>query len=199
MLFLGFAGVERLSGARAGRVLAVIGGAAVALAVVVFAVLHQLGGPRAAVSPAPLRDALAAADGTALRPLLVLGLAALAVLAVRPLLADAVRVAGEMPELPGRVAVPVVAAAGAVALLLPPAFAVALAATLLLAYYAMVNFAARTLGRGERTSWVRTGCCGLALCVVLSVNVSVPALLVGTGVLAVGLLGCWASSARDGR
>ena len=199
LLFLGFAGVDRLAGARPGRVLLLIGGGALAMAVVVFAVLRQLGGPRAAVSPAPLRDALAAADGTALRPLLVLGVAALAVLAVRPLLADAARVAEEMPELPDRVVLPVVVLAAGGALLLPPGFAVALAATLLLAYYAMVNFAARALARDERSSWVRTGCCGLALCVVLSVNVSVPALLAGVGVLAAGLLGCWASSARHDR
>lgn len=199
LLFLGFAGVERLAGLRPARALAAVVGAGALLGVAVFAVLHQLGGPRAAVSPAPLRDALAAADGLALRPLLVLGVAALAVLAVRPLLADAARVAEEMPELPGRFAVPVVAAGALVALLAPPGFAVALAATLLLAYYAMVNSAARGLARCDRSSWVRSGCCGLALCVVLSVNVSVPALLVGAGILLVGVIGCWASSAGDGR
>ncbi|MFC5287634.1 hypothetical protein ACFPM7_11290 [Actinokineospora guangxiensis] len=202
LLFLGFAGLDRLAGARPVKALALVAGATAVLGVVVYAVLRQLGGPRAAVSPAPLRDALAAADGTALRPLLVLGVAALAVLAVRPLLADAARVAGEMPELPGRAAVSgvvVVACAGLVALALPAGFAAALAATLLLGYFAMVNSAARALERCQRSTWVRTGCCGLALCVVLSVNVSVPALGVGAALLGVGVLACWASARRHDR
>ncbi|GGS40762.1 hypothetical protein GCM10010171_39110 [Actinokineospora fastidiosa] len=196
VLFLGLAGVERVSGGGMGRALGAVACGVAVVGVVVFALFRQLGGPRMAVSPAPLRDALAAADGAALTPLLVVGVAALAVLAVRPLLADAARVVDEMPELPSRAAVAVVAAAALAALLLPPAFAVTLAVTLLLAYYAMVNSAARLLVRSERSSWVRSGCCGLALCVVLSVNVSVPALLVGAGVLAIGGIACWASSHR---
>ncbi|MGX7826942.1 hypothetical protein ACTG9Q_17790 [Actinokineospora sp. 24-640] len=191
LLFLGFAGIERITGVRPSRALLVLGGGAAVLAVVVFAVLRQLGGPRLAASPAPLRDALAAADGTALTPLLVLGLAAAAVLVVRPLLSD---VAGTLRELAdagelrsgvyaGQAAA--VLAAG-VAVALPTGFAVALAVTLLLGYFAVVNSAARTLARCERSSWVRSGCCGLALCVVLAVNVSVPALLAAVAVLLVG-------------
>ncbi|MGW5052437.1 hypothetical protein [Actinokineospora sp. NPDC004072] len=196
LLFLGFAGLERLPRAGLGRSLAVVGAGVAVVGVVVFALLRQLGGPRMAVSPAPLRDALAAADGAALSPLLVVGVAALAVLAVRPLLADAARTLDEMPELPSRAVVAVVAGAALVALVLPLGFAVALAVTLLLGYYAMVNSAARHLVRSERATWMRSGCCGLALCVVLSVNVSVPALLVGAGVLGAGTLGCWLSSRR---
>ncbi|MBM7772655.1 APA family basic amino acid/polyamine antiporter [Actinokineospora baliensis] len=193
VFFFGFLGVERATGPRARvgliTVLLVTG----AYLLVFVAAIRQLGGPRLALSPTPLRDALAAADGAAIDPMLTLGLAVGALLAVRSLLAGAaagladLTEAGELPAAATthRHLITAVAAA-AVALMVDPTTALAIAATLLLGSAAFVNSAARTLCRDQRSSWVPTGCCGLALSVVVGVNISTGSLLAALVVLGVG-------------
>ncbi|MCA1835502.1 MAG: hypothetical protein LC721_03860, partial [Actinobacteria bacterium] len=52
------------------------------LVLVGYAALHQLGAPRLALSPAPLRDALAAADASGIDALLTVGAAVATVFAL---------------------------------------------------------------------------------------------------------------------
>ena len=200
LLTLGFLGLERTGTART-AVPVVLASLLVSLGVAV-AVLRQLGGPRAALSPTPLRDALVAADGAGLDPLLTLGLALGAVLAVRALLDGALGAARDLAEhgeLPGAarhhaLAAAVLAVGAAVAL--APALLAEVAACLLLGHAAFVNSAARSLPRQDRSSWVRTGCCGLVLSVVIGVNISIPALATAAGVLLLGGGALWAHRTR---
>ncbi|WP_285613574.1 hypothetical protein [Actinokineospora globicatena] len=189
----GFLGVERAVGTRArvGVTAAVV--VAVGYLLVCVAALRQLGGARLGLSPTPLRDALAAADGAAIDPMITVGIAVGALFAVRALLSGAgagltdLAEAGELPAAAAarRHLITAVAAAG-VALMVDPATAVAIAATLLLGAAAFLNSAARTLARPQRSSWVPTGCCGLALSVVVGVNISTGSLLAALVVLVVG-------------
>ncbi|WP_152552114.1 hypothetical protein [Actinokineospora spheciospongiae] len=200
LLTLGFLGFERAGTART-AVPVVLAALLVSLGVAVV-VLRQLGGPRAALSPTPLRDALAAADGAVLDPLLTLGLALGAVLVVRALLDGALCAARDLAEhgeLPGAarhhaLAVAVLAVGASVAL--APALLAEVAACLLLGHAAFVNSAARSLPRHDRSSWVRTGCCGLVLSVVVGVNISIPALATAAGVLLLGGGALWAHRTR---
>jgi APA family basic amino acid/polyamine antiporter len=109
--------------------LVVFGVVAVVCLAVVAAVLRQLGAARLALSPAPLRAALAAADASALEPLLLVGVA------VGCGFASAGALRGL--RVPGIPRVRLVVAAGAAtalgALLVPPTAALAAAAVLLLA------------------------------------------------------------------
>ncbi|GLZ42671.1 hypothetical protein Acsp05_62950 [Actinokineospora sp. NBRC 105648] len=204
VLFFGFLGAERAGGprARVGVVAVVLAGLGYLL--VAFVALRHLGGARLALSPTPLRDALAAADGSAIDPLLTLGIAVGAVLALHVLLTGAVGSAAELVaagELPGVARGPVLCAAAmaAVALVLSPTTALALAATLVLGAHAFVNSAARQLCRVERSTWVRTGCCGLALSVIVGVNISLTSLLGALAVLGVGTALCAAYARRGSR
>ncbi|SDC60204.1 basic amino acid/polyamine antiporter, APA family [Actinokineospora iranica] len=207
VLFFGFLGVERAGGGRARVGAVAVGGLALAYLLLAFAALRQLGGARLAFSPTPLRDALAAADGAALDPLVTVGLAVGAVLALRGLIGGAARLvddmsaAGDLPAVPSayraayRTLLPGAAAAG-VAATVAPVPALAAAAALTLGAFAFVNAAARTLARAQRSTWVRTGCCGLALCVVVGVNISVTTLASAAGVLVLGAAASTLSARR---
>jgi APA family basic amino acid/polyamine antiporter len=109
--------------------LVVFGVVAVLCLAVVAAVLRQLGPARLALSPAPLRAALAAADASALEPLLLVGVAVGCGFATTGVLRGL--------RVPGIPRVRLVVAAGAAtalgALLVPPVAALAAAAVLLLA------------------------------------------------------------------
>ena len=105
--------------------------------VVAVAALRQLGGPRLALSPAPLRDALAAADGVAITPVLVVGVTVATALVLHGLLDG---LAAELPGRPG-----LAAGAGAVALaalVLTPVTALVVTSVLMLV--------AAVLGHGRR-------------------------------------------------
>ncbi len=191
VLSFGFLNADRVRSPRtaAGTVVAV----AAMSGLVLWTALRQLGGPRLALSPTPLRDALAAADGAAIDPLLTLGLLVGALLSIRVLLdraADEVAdlaSEGEFPAaaVPHRYLLVAIAMAG-IALVADPGWAVQLAATLTLGAFAFVNSAARTLCRTDRSTWIRTGCCGLFLCVVVGVNISLAALATAVAVLGAG-------------
>ncbi len=126
------------SGSRPG-VLVVLGIVAVACLAVTAAVVRQLGAPRLALSPAPLRAALAAADASALGPLLLAGVSVGCGFAVLGVLRG-LRVAGVPPV---RVAVAAGAATVAGGLLVPPVAALAAAAVLLLSDAAFRMIAVR--------------------------------------------------------
>jgi basic amino acid/polyamine antiporter, APA family len=125
LMFIGFLGFDRISG-RA-RVLT-IGLALVVYLGVTAAALRQFGGPRLALSPVPLRDALAAADASGIDAMLTVGAAVATVFALL----------GVLDGLRGRLLLPaggVLAAAGAA--LLSAGTAIALASGLMLARYAL--------------------------------------------------------------
>jgi APA family basic amino acid/polyamine antiporter len=146
LMFFAFLGFHRAAepGARRSRraALLAIGIASAVYLGVAAAALHQLGGPRLALSPAPLRDAMAAADAAALDSLLTVGVAVAAACAALAVLGDVRRIgavycrSGELPTWLAGLA----AATGAV--LLAPPTTIALAAGAMLAYYVLVNLAA---------------------------------------------------------
>ncbi|OLR95256.1 hypothetical protein [Actinokineospora bangkokensis] len=200
VLTLGFTGTGGSPSARAaaGSVLGVL----VLMGAAVFTVLHQLGGPRAALSTAPLRDALVAADGAGLDPALTAGLALGALLAVRALLVGAGSAAaqlaahGELPGRPRHHLAALVVACAALVVALPTALAAEVAACLLLGHAALLNAAARSLTRAQRSTWVRTGCCGIVLSVVVGVNTSLVGLAAAAGVALLGGVAWWALGRR---
>jgi APA family basic amino acid/polyamine antiporter len=93
------------------------------------AVLWQLGGERLALSPAPLRDALAAADASGIEGLLAIGVTVACVFALRGVLGDIRDLA---PVRPARVVAFGAGVAALGALLLAPEYMLAVAAVLLL-------------------------------------------------------------------
>ncbi|GDY30412.1 amino acid permease [Gandjariella thermophila] len=224
VMFFAFLGFERITGATAGERRAARWPAPVVLPVLLgvplagylavgFGAYHQLGGARLALSPVPLRDALAAADAAPLAPLVNLGvlLAATGVLPV--VLAGARRAvaavarAGDLPEVvvrPGAAGTPwrasvLAGAAGAVAaVLLPPAAAIPLAACGMLFHSAFACAAARLALLDTPGLPARLACAGMALCVVVAMSLPVPALLVTAVAVALGTGGC-ALAARGGR
>jgi APA family basic amino acid/polyamine antiporter len=123
----------------------VVGVVGVVVLAVVVAAVRQLGAARLAISPAPLRAALDAADAGAMRPLLLIAVVAgcgfclLAVLRGLP--------AGELPRVRVVVAAGVVTAVGA--LVVPATAALAAAAVLLLGDAAFRVVAARHRSDGE--------------------------------------------------
>jgi APA family basic amino acid/polyamine antiporter len=127
LFFVCFAG-----GRTAGRARPVVVGVvlAVSLAVTIGA-LRQLGGERLALSPAPLRDALTAADAASINGLLAAGVTVACVFALRGTLTDLRDLVpgGRSPVAAGGLAA-AVAALGA--LVLDPAYALVGAAVLLL-------------------------------------------------------------------
>jgi basic amino acid/polyamine antiporter, APA family len=165
------------------------------------ATLRQLGGARLGLSPAPLRDALAAADGASLDMIITVaaGLASLtALLALMRGIRRTVSSMAEYDDVPPSLAVvgsrgvatPAsvlggVGVAMAAALLNPPQ-ALGLSACLMLFYYAFTNAAARLLTPAERTWPRRAACFGLGLSVLLGMNLDVKYLLVVVVVLVVG-------------
>ncbi|SDP52444.1 basic amino acid/polyamine antiporter, APA family [Actinopolyspora xinjiangensis] len=208
VLFLAFAGFERLTtpsrgnvrlpSAAVGRALpAVLLVVGVVLTALLSAVLYQLGSARLALSPAPLLDALRAADAAALTSGVGLGvaLAALPVLlavleSARPtgtaLVAD-----GELPLLarrggasgtPVAFDLAVAAVAASLAWFVEPELAVSVAACCLLVHYALVNAATRVLLLEGRKLPRRTACLGMGLSVVLAMSMPVPAMGITLGV-----------------
>ncbi len=207
LLFFGFVGLDRQAGRGARSAVVAVAAAALGMLLVVIVALRQVGGPRLPLSPVPLRDLLAAADASSLDVLLMIGLAAGGVLALYFLLGGAMDFAfdmaetGELPKIGGRLGpgLPVAGVAGGVGIFVPAADAVAIAACLALVSYAFVNSAARSLCRAQRSTWVRTGCCGLALSVIVAVNISVVSLLSTVGVVLVGTLLCTLSARKADR
>lgn len=128
LMFFGFLGFEQAGPRRRGAIVVALGG----YLAVGYAALRQLGGPRLAFSPAPLRDALAAADATALDPILTVAAATAAVLALLGVFADLRRAGRIVPPAAG-----VVAAVTAALLSVP--VSMGLASALLLAQYALTG------------------------------------------------------------
>ncbi|SDH94125.1 basic amino acid/polyamine antiporter, APA family [Actinokineospora alba] len=206
VFFFAFIGLDRQQAGRARTRVVSIMAAAVGLLLVLLVALRQLGGPRLALSPAPLRDTLAAADASSLGVLLAIGLLAGGILALYALVEGAMefardmRATGDLPA--GGLLGPLVvvsAGAAAVAEFVPTGHIVALAACLVLVSYAFVNSAARSLCRAQRSTWIRTGCCGLALSVIVAVNISVVSLLSAVAVVLVGTLLCTLSARKADR
>ncbi len=165
------------------------------------AVLHQLGSARLALSPAPLRDALVAADGRALLPVLAVGAAVAAVCSLVFVLAGARRTLaglveyGDLPAVRAQWPLDVVGGALAVLVFLtvPTGTALAVGACGTAFYYGFTNASARVLLQDDRTWPMRTACLGLGLSVLLAMSAPADALLitgigiaVGTGLLGLG-------------
>jgi basic amino acid/polyamine antiporter, APA family len=167
------------------------------------AMLHQLGGARLALSPAPMRDALAAADAQSLQSMVsgAIGLATLlALITTVATIRRTVSAMAEFSDVPPTLAnvgsrgvsAPAAvlsggAVAGAAALLNPPE-AIGLAACLLLFHYAFTNASARLLLPTERVWPRRSACFGLGFSVLLGMNMSVKYLVAAIVVMAAGCL-----------
>lgn len=200
VLFFAFLGFEHVTtGAGAPRRPRVVIPVLVAVAlgtylVVAFAVLHQLGPTRLAVSAVPLRDALDAADAAPLDP--VITVAALVATALGLLLvvgggqrtADAMAAGGDLPKVAAGARVLVVAGAATGVLVAGPAAAIELAATCALFHYAFTNASARLLAREERAWPVRTACFGLGCTVLIGMTMPPVDLAIALGVTVVSVL-----------
>jgi APA family basic amino acid/polyamine antiporter len=160
-----------------------------------YAAFRQLGPTRLALSSAPLLDAVAAADGQWIVPLVTAGAAVATVAALLGVLSGArrtVTTVAKTDNLPpafkfDRVAGWVGGAVAAVlAVALTPSVAIGFAACAMLAYYAFTNASARILLREDRTWPMRTACFGLGLSVLYGMTMP-PFLLAAT--IAVVLLG----------
>jgi APA family basic amino acid/polyamine antiporter len=214
LMFMAFAGFERITAPHRGErphpasVLKVAIPVLIGLSFVVYlavgaGVLRQLGSARLALSPAPLRDALAAADASALVPLVQIGAAVAGVAALHFVLASAHRTLtglaedGDLPTRlkPGAFTLAVVVGSALAATLMPMAIALGVAACATLFYYAFTNASARVLLQNDRTWPMRTACLGLGLSVLLAMSTPVPALLLSLAGLGAGtgLIGLTAS------
>jgi APA family basic amino acid/polyamine antiporter len=154
------------------------------------AVLRQLGGARLALSSVPLRDALDAADASALDPLVTI--AAMVATAVALLLvigggrrtADVMADSGDLPDSGRRLASGVLGGGAVLGLLVAnPGQAITLAATCALFYYAFTNASGRLLAKDERIWPVRTACFGLGLSVLLGMSMPAVDLAIALGVM----------------
>lgn len=212
VLFVAFVGFERVTAPHRGetafdpRVLRVAVPVVVVTVLVLMvavgaALLRQLGPARLALSPAPLRDALVAADGRWLLPVLGVGAAVAAVTALHAVLASGRRTlvglteTGDLPAVRAAWPLDVLAAAPAalVVVALPPSTALAVGACGTAFYYGFTNASARVLLQEDRTWPMRTACLGLGLSVLLAMSaptaalvVTLVALALGTGLLALG-------------
>nr|CTQ96369.1 amino acid transporter [Kibdelosporangium sp. MJ126-NF4] len=210
LMFFGFLGFEHVTSsteqeysARQLRVaipVMMVGTLAVTLAVS-GAALHQLGGPRLALSPAPLMDALAAADALSLQPLMA-GVAGIATMSGLLMAIGSIRrtlgAMAEFSDVPPSLAIvgsrgvsaPAAILSGAAvavaAALLNPPQAIGVAACLLLFYYAFTNAAARLLMPSDRTWPRRAACFGLGFSVLIGMNMSVKYLAVVVFVMVAG-------------
>jgi basic amino acid/polyamine antiporter, APA family len=128
VLFLCFVGGRTTGRARP----AVIGVVLAVSAAVAIGALHQLGGERLALSPAPLRDALTAADAASIDGLLAVGVTVACVFALRACLTDIRDIAGTRPSSPVAVVGLAAGVAALGALVLDPEHALVGAAVLLL-------------------------------------------------------------------
>lgn len=165
------------------------------VAAVLAGAIWQLGGPRLAVSPAPLRSALAASDASALEPLVTVA-AGIGAVAALWLLLGAVRdtvvtMTGEPPE-GVRAALPAVVGcllAGVVAVLLPPGRAIAVAGCLLL-FGRAIESAARAVPPGpDRVPSVLVF--GLCLLTAVALAVTFPVALIVAGVAVIVGVASW--------
>ncbi|NUT97478.1 MAG: APC family permease [Saccharothrix sp.] len=214
LLFIAFTGFERVTAPQPDEktftaktlhvaIPVLIGGVLVLTAVLGVAVLRQLGSARLALSPAPLRDALVAADGRALLPVLAIGAAVAAVASLSFVLGSARRTlvglaeTGDLPKPPAPWVLDVLGTALAVAafLFLPPTTALAVGACGTAFYYGFTNAGARVLLQEDRTWPMRTACVGLGMSVLLAMSAPAEALVItgvgialGTGLLALGRL-----------
>jgi APA family basic amino acid/polyamine antiporter len=212
LMFVAFSGFERITAPLRGdpacsaRRLRTAIPVLVALVLVVHlavgaAVVHQLGTARLALSPAPLRDAMIAADARFLAPVVQVGAAVAAVSALFFVFAGSRRTlaamaeAGDLPvSLAGAPDAPppwpldLIGGAAAViaVLLLTPAQALAVGACGALFYYAFTNASARILLQKDRTWPMRTACLGLGLSVLLAMSLPVGAMLITVVAMAVG-------------
>ncbi|GGU72304.1 APC family permease [Lentzea flava] len=204
LMFMAFAGFERITAPHRGErphsasVLRIAIPVLIGLSLVVYlavgaGVLRQLGSARLALSPAPLRDALVAADASALVPLVQIAAAVAGVAALHFVLLSAHRTLtglvedGDLPtRLKPGVLMLVVVAGSALATLLPMSLALGVAACATLFYYAFTNASARVLLQNDRTWPMRTACLGLGLSVLLAMSTPVPALLVSLAGLGAG-------------
>ncbi|ANZ42446.1 hypothetical protein BBK82_02370 [Lentzea guizhouensis] len=214
LMFMAFAGFERITAPHRGErphspgvlkfAIPVLVGLTFAVHLAVGAgVLRQLGSARLALSPAPLRDALVAADASALVPLVQIAAAVAGVAALHFVLASAHRTLtglvedGDLPSRlkPAVLSLVLLAACALAVVLMPLATALGVAACATLFYYAFTNASARVLLQNDRTWPMRTACLGLGLSVLLAMSTPVPALLISLAGLGVGtgLIGATAS------
>ncbi|MFD4640511.1 APC family permease [Lentzea sp. NPDC058436] len=214
LMFVAFAGFERITAPHRGErphppsvlkiAIPVLIGLSFAVYLAVGAgVLRQLGSARLALSPAPLRDALVAADSAVLVPLVQIAAAVAGVAALHFVLASAHRTLtglaedGDLPTRlrPGALSLVVAFASVLAVVLMPLDLALGVAACGTLFYYAFTNASARVLLQNDRTWPMRTACLGLGLSVLLAMSMPVPALLISLAGLGVGtgLIGLSAS------
>ncbi|MFD9702293.1 amino acid permease [Lentzea sp. NPDC059081] len=205
LMFVAFTGFERITAPLRGEkphpvaalkfaIPILIGLSFVVCVAVGAGVLRQLGSARLALSPAPLRDALVAADAAALVPLVQIAAAVAGVSVLHFVLASAHRTLtgltedGELPTRlkPAVLTFVVVAATAIAVVLLPLATALSVAACSTLFYYAFTNASARVLLQNDRTWPMRTACLGLGLSVLLAMSMPIPALLLSLAGLGVG-------------
>ncbi|MBB4676635.1 APC family permease [Crossiella cryophila] len=199
VMFFGLVGFERITSPADGRAYSgrnvrraipfVIGLGLLLYLLLGWAALRQLGPARLALSPSPLRDALVAADGAVLLPLVSAG-AAVALGAMALIVSVDLRRAlfslardRDLPlglsRSPWRAQLLAAAGASGLVLLLTPEIALQFAACCLLTYYAFTNAAARLLLIEDRTWPMRTACLGLGLSVVLLMSLP-PVMLLAT-------------------
>jgi APA family basic amino acid/polyamine antiporter len=206
--FLGFEratapGGERLPGRRLRVVVPALTVAALGTYVAVtFAVLHQLGPVRLALSTAPLRDALDAADAALLDPVVAIGAAVACAVGLLLVIGGGRRTAGAMTTSGDLPLARWLIAGGAVlgVLVADPGQAMTLAATCALFYYAFTNASARLLRRDVRTWPGRTACFGLGVTVLLGMSMPIVDLAIALLVTVVaGLSGPLLALARPGR
>jgi APA family basic amino acid/polyamine antiporter len=207
LLFFAFLGFERVTAPGADqtvtsrRRLVLVIPVLLAVALVTYlavgaAVLRQLGPTRLAVSAAPLRDALDAADASALGPLVTVaamvatGTALLFVVGGSRRVADAMTTSGDLPAAGPGALIRCLVGAGAVlcVLFVGPTRSIGLAATCALFYYAFTNASARLLSRDERFWPTRTACFGLGFSVLLGMTMPPLDLAIALGVAVVALL-----------
>jgi APA family basic amino acid/polyamine antiporter len=207
VLFFAFLGFERITapgadqtGTSRRRLLVVIPVlllvALVTYLAVGAAVLRQLGPTRLAVSAAPLRDALDAADASALGPLVTVaamvatGVALLFVVGGGGRVADAMTISGDLPAAGPGSLVRCLIGVGAVlcVLFVGPTQSIGLAATCALFYYAFTNASARLLARDERFWPARTACFGLGFSVLIGMTMPPVDLVLALGVAVAALL-----------
>lgn len=205
LMFMAFAGFERVTAPHRGEKPHPVAALKVAIPVLIglsflvylavgAGVLRQLGSARLALSPAPLRDALVAADSAALVPLVQIAAAVAGVAALHFVLASAHRTLTGLTEdgdLPtrlkaGALSLVVVLASALAVVLMPLGTALGVAACATLFYYAFTNASARVLLQNDRTWPMRTACLGLGLSVLLAMSLPIPAMLISIAGLGIG-------------
>lgn len=214
LMFMAFTGFERITAPHRGErthspavlkiaIPVLIGLSFLVCLAVGTGVLRQLGSARLALSPAPLRDALTAADASALVPLVQIAAAVAGVTALHFVLLSAHRTLtglaedGDLPTRlkPSVLTLAVVAGSALAIAFMPMATALGVAACATLFYYAFTNASARLLLQNDRTWPMRTACLGLGLSVLLAMSLPIPALLISLAGLGAGtgLIGLTAS------